>query len=205
VAARVFIAGGSGVIGVRLIPLLIVRDYQVTAMTRSREKVAELSALGAVPVVCDVFDELALNEAMSASEPDIVIHQLTDLPDDEADLPARGAATMRMRREGTDNLVTAAMAAGVSRVLAQSVAWPLSGYGARAAAHLEDAVIQIGGTVLRYGRWYGPGTWFDSVEVAPPKIHIDAAALLTVEALDQPSGIYVAAEGDSGRAETRPA
>ncbi len=202
---RVFLAGGSGAIGVRLIPLLVADGYEVTAMTRSPQKVPLLARLGADVVVCDVFDRVALHEAVTTSAPSIVVHQLTDLPDDQSKIPERGAANTRMRLDGTDNLVSAATAVGVSRLLAQSVAWQLPEPGARAVAHLEDAVLGVGGTVLRYGRWYGPGTYSESAEPPPPRIHIDAAARSTIEALAKPPGLYTAMEDENGRPEVRPA
>ena len=112
---RVFLAGGSGVIGVRLIPLLVGAGHVVAGMTRSAGKADALRSLGAEPVVCDVFDAASLREAMLAFRPDIVLHQLTDLPDDRARIPELGAANNRMRREGTANLLAAAGAAGAGR------------------------------------------------------------------------------------------
>ena len=113
---RVFVAGGSGVLGTRLVPLLVADGHEVAAMTRSPEKADALLRLGATPVVCDVFEADELREAVTSFRPDAVMHQVTDLPDDEADLAQRRAGNARIRREGTTNLVAAAGAAGASVV-----------------------------------------------------------------------------------------
>jgi nucleoside-diphosphate-sugar epimerase len=121
---RVFLAGASGVIGLRLVPLLVAAGHEVAGMTRSPEKVEALRDLGAEPVVCNVFDAEALRAVVVAFQPEVVLNELTDLPDK---LAARNEANARMRREGTRNLLAAAEAAGASRFIAQSVAWQLSG------------------------------------------------------------------------------
>jgi uncharacterized protein YbjT (DUF2867 family) len=100
---RIFVAGASGVIGVRLVPLLVAGGHVVAGMTRSPHKAGLLRELGAEPVVCDVFDADALTQAMTAFGPDIVFHQLTDLPDSAADLRAAGDRNDRMRRARTRN------------------------------------------------------------------------------------------------------
>src|SRR3954470_21830248 len=124
-ADRVFVAGASGVIGRRLVPLLRQRGYDVAGTTRSHARAAELERLGARPVVVDVFDREGLARALAAIRPSVVIHQLTDLaggfaPDQLGETRARNA---RLRGEGTRNLVLAAQAAGVRRLIAQSIAW----------------------------------------------------------------------------------
>ena len=156
---RIFLAGASGVLGVRLVPLLVANGHVVAGMTRSPEKAQRLRALGAEPVVCDVYDVAALREGVTAFRPELVMHQLTDLPDDEADLANAGDANARMRREGTRILLSAAEGAGAPRFLAQSVAWKLTGAGGAAKEELERAVLGLGGVVLRYGRFYGSGTY----------------------------------------------
>lgn len=109
---------------------------------------------------------------------------MTDLPDAAADLDAAaGAANARIRRQGTHNLLAAANTAGVTRVFAQSVAWPLEGDGAAAVADLERMVTDARGVVLRYGRFYGPGTYHPDSLPDIPRVHIDTAAALTVAAL----------------------
>ena len=185
---RIFLAGASGVLGVRLVPLLVAGQHVIAAMTRSPGKVETLRKLGAEPVVCDVYDAAALREAVVTFRPELVMHQLTDLPDDEARLAEAGDANARMRREGTHNLLAAASAAGASRFLAQSVAWELEGEGRAAKAELERTVLHAGGAVLRYGRFYGPGT-YHAGPPEPPRIQIDIAARRTAALLDVLSGI----------------
>ena len=134
---RIFLAGATGVLGVRLVPLLVAAGHQVAGMTRSPEKADSLRVLGAKPVVCDVFDAPALQEAVLAVRPDAVLHQLTDLPDQMSSIPERAAANARIRRQGTRNLLAAAGAAGTTRFLAQSVAWRLTGDAGAATEELE--------------------------------------------------------------------
>ncbi|MBY8862677.1 NAD(P)H-binding protein [Nocardia sp. CA2R105] len=189
---KIFLAGASGVLGSRLTPLLIATGCQVAGMTRSPEKAEMLAELGAEPVVCDVFDAAALEQAVRAYAPDLVMHQLTDLPDSAEDLAAGRAANARMRKEGTANLIAAAQAAGAKRFLAQSVAWEMSGEGQAAKEFLESSVLGLSGVVLRYGQFYGPGTYYPDGAALPdsPRIHVDEAAARTVLALDLGSGIY---------------
>src|ERR687887_587687 len=150
---RVFVAGASGVIGVRLVPQLVVAGHEVAGMTRSPAKVELLRGLGAEPVVCDAFDAHALREAVGAFQPEVVVNELTDLPDQPA---ATNDANARMRREGTRNLLAAAKEAGASRFVAQSIAWPLPGDAGAAVSELERLVLPADGVVLRYGRLYAP-------------------------------------------------
>ncbi len=186
---RIFVAGASGVIGVRLVQLLAADGHEIAAMTRSPERADTLRALGAEPVVCDVYEKNTLIAAVVAFAPDAVVHQLTDLPDDAREIRTLGPANARMRREGTDNLLAAAHAAEASRVLAQSVAWRLDGEPGAAVRHLERATLDAGGVVLRYGRFYGPGTYHEHEPPPPPRVQIDEAARRTVVALDAPSGV----------------
>jgi uncharacterized protein YbjT (DUF2867 family) len=178
---RVFLAGASGLIGMRLVPLLVAAGYHVAGSTRSPEKTERLAALGAEPVVVDALDRPALLRVVRAFSPDVVIHQLTDLPDDAAELAARGAAHARLLREGTRNLVDAA---GDARVVAQSIAWQAEGDTGRAYEELEAIVLGAGGTVMRFGQFYGPGTYYESEPPDPPRIHIDAAARRAFESID---------------------
>lgn len=193
---RIFLAGATGVIGSRLVPLLRAAGHEVAGMTRAPEKAAALERAGAVPVVCDVFDASALQAAVARFAPDLVLHELTDLPDDASLIPERAAANNRVRREGTANLLLAAAAVPARpRLVAQSVAWALPGEGGAATAALEEAVLGAGGVVLRYGQFYGPGTYYPGAPPPPPRVHIDEAARRTVELLDAPSGIVVVDEG----------
>ena len=183
---RVFVAGASGVIGVRLVPLLVAAGHEVAAMTRSPEKLDRLRSLGAAPVLCDAFDADGLRAAVVAFRPEAVVNELTDLPDEEA---TRNDANARMRRQGNRNLLAAAEAARASRFVAQSVAWQLPGDAGAAVAELERLVLAADGVVLRYGRLYGPGTYYEDEKPEPPRVHVDEAARRTVPALHAPSGI----------------
>ena len=175
-------------------------------MTRSPGSAARLRALGAEPIVCDVFDVDALHSAVVAFNPDVVVHQLTNLPDDPARIAEFAAANARTRREGTRNLLSAAAAAGASGFLAQSVAWALPGDVGAATTDLESAVLDAEGVVVRYGRLYGPGTYFEDQQPSPPRIHVADAARRTAPLLCVPSGVIVLIEEvGSGRGPQHPA
>jgi uncharacterized protein YbjT (DUF2867 family) len=175
---RIFLAGASGVIGRRLVPLLLEAGHTVAGMTRSQGRLVE--SLGAEPVLCDVYDAERLRAAVRSFAPELVLHQLTDLPDDLDRLEESLAANERIRTEGTRNLIAAAE--GV-KLVAQSIAFPPG------AAEHERLVLDAGGVVLRYGRFYGPGTYSDEgPPPPPPRIRVDEAARRTVEALGAPPG-----------------
>ncbi len=176
---RVFVAGGSGVLGRRLVPQLVARGHQVTATTTSPARLELLAKLGAHAVVLNGLDAAAVGAAVAAARPDAIVNQMTALSPTHAGRPNPRrpdrffARTNRLRSEGIDHLLAAAAATGVPHVLTQSHAsmngartggWvkteedplePLA--GTRAIAHLEDAVVRAGGAVLRYGGFYGPG------------------------------------------------
>jgi nucleoside-diphosphate-sugar epimerase len=217
---RIFMAGAGGAIGRRLTPLLRAAGHEVIGTTRSAGKASALDALGAKPVVVDVFDAGSLARAVAAAAPQAIIHQLTDLafapgtPQYQEAL-ARNA---RLRIEGTRNLVAAAQAAKVERMIAQSIAFVYAaGAGARvesdalsgdpvvartvgAVKALELAVLSLPeGIVLRYGFFYGPGTWSPQGATRRPAVHIDAAARAALLALERGKpGIYNIAEDDPG-------
>ena len=218
---RIFLAGAAGAIGRRLTPLLHSAGHYVCGSTRSESKADALRLLGADPVVVDVFDATALSTAVSLARPDVVIHQLTDLPKD-LDARKMGAAiirTARIRREGTRNLVRAAIAAGAHRLVAQSIAWayapgaephtetdPLEagaegdgGINVQGLLALEDLTLKsppLEGVVLRYGQLYGPGTASERPSNHAP-LHVDAAAYAALLAIDHGDpGIYHIAQSN---------
>jgi nucleoside-diphosphate-sugar epimerase len=191
---RIFVAGASGVIGVKLVPLLVAVGHEVAGMTRSPEKAEGLRRIGAEPVVCDVFDADALCEAVVGFGAEVVIDQLTALPDDPGRIVEFDGANTRIRREGTRNLLAAAKAAGAARILAQSIAWQLAGDAGAAVAERERAVLDAGGVVLRYGRLYGPGTYYEVEKPPPPRIHVAEAARRTLSALARESGVVIIAD-----------
>jgi nucleoside-diphosphate-sugar epimerase len=180
---RIFLAGATGVIGRRLVPLLVADGHVVAGMTRSPDKVDGVRAQGAEPVVCDVYDAARLREVVVVFRPEVVMHQLTDLPDDVAALAGARAANARMRVEGTPNLVEAYRAAGATLFVAQSIAWDPGGEGKAAVDALEQATLAVDGVVIRYGQFYGPGTFYEDEPPAPPRVHIDVAARRTLDAL----------------------
>jgi nucleoside-diphosphate-sugar epimerase len=189
---RIFLAGASGVIGQRLAPRLVAAGHVVGGMTRSAAKAELLSDLGAEPIVCDVFDRPALVEAVREFKPDVILNELTDLPDDVTRIGEFTALNARIRTEGNQNLIDAARLSGSPKILAQSVAWQLpDGPDALAVDELERSVLAEGGVVLSYGQFYGPGTYNEQRVPAEPRVHIDRAADLTVEALGAATGVVV--------------
>ena len=187
---RVFLAGASGAIGRQLVPLLVAEGHEVAGTTRSEAKVELLRELGAEPVVVDVYDAEALRDAVVAFGPDLVMHQLTDLPDDPAEVANFGAANARMRDVGTSNLVAAAKAAGAERLLAQSTAF-IPGGGPESRERHERQVLDYPGVVLRYGMLYGPGTYHEDgkPEDGSPWVSVVEAARRTLDHLEAPSGV----------------
>jgi nucleoside-diphosphate-sugar epimerase len=191
---RILIAGATGVIGVRLIPILIGAGYDIVGMTRSITKLELLRELGATPLLCDVYDRKLLLKSVLDFAPDIVMHQLTDLPDESDLIPSFVQANNRIRTEGTFNLVESVRQLPKARIIAQSVAWKLPDSGEDVVKEHEKMVLEIGGTVLRYGRFYGPGTYFVNDLPENPRIHIDEAALSTLLAINTKSGIVTISE-----------
>ena len=183
---RVFLAGASGVMGRRLVPGLVEAGHTVAGLTRSQGEA--VAALGAEPVVADALDLDALTAVVHEFRPDVVLHQLTNLPDSREELEGASEANFRMRTTGTSNLLAAA--GGVTTV-AQSTAFPAR------VEELERLVLDADGVILRYGYWYGPGTWYEDSLPQEPRIHIDEAARRTLESLDAPRGsVITLVEGD---------
>lgn len=189
---RVFLAGASGVIGQQLIPRLVEKGHVVGGMTRSPGKTDLLTRLGAEPILCDVFDRDALIKAVRDFAPDVILNELTDLPDEVKKIGEHGELNARIRTEGNQNLIDAARQSGSPKILAQTVAWRLQdGPDADAVVELERSVLAEGGVVLSYGQFYGPGTYNEQQIPAEPRVRIDRAADRTVELLDAPSGVVV--------------
>lgn len=215
---RILLAGATGVVGRRLLPLLVTEGHHVTAITRRPERAAGLEAAGAHPAVVDVRDAAALTETVRRAAPEVVLHQLTDLGAGDA------VANASLRESGTRLLVDAALAAGARRIVAQSIAWAYLGgdspagedtpldvdaeeprrTSVRGVAALEAAVREAPEWVLlRYGMFYGPDTWFapDGLRADDARagrlvaegdvtsfVHVDDAAAAAAAALHWPSG-----------------
>jgi nucleoside-diphosphate-sugar epimerase len=232
---RVFVAGASGAIGRPLLPQLVGAGHEVTGTTRSEERAEAIRAAGARAVICDALDAEALRAAVREARPEVIVHELTALPhrfnprDKQMYAP-----TNRVRREGTRNLIAAAQVAGARRIVCQSIAFayapgerpevkeedaPLAleaplpfGDSVRAIDEMERAVVGaagLEGLVLRYGWFYGPGTYFaDDGSVARDVrrrllpvigkgiglysfVHVDDAASATVAGVERGApGVY---------------
>lgn len=191
---RIFLAGATGVIGIRLLPLMLAEGHTVAAMTRTSEKVDGLRIKGVSPVLCDLFDRLSLIRSVKSFGPDVIVHQVTDLPDDIHKLAEFLPRNNRVRSEGTRNLLAAAQEANALGFIAQSIAWRTGpGTGPVLDAH-EDGVIAVGGTVLRYGQFYGPGTFYEADPPQPPRVHVDDAARRTMPFLTRRPGVFTITE-----------
>jgi nucleoside-diphosphate-sugar epimerase len=234
---RILVAGGTGAIGRPLIVELLAKGHAVTALTRSLEKAQALAQQGVESVICDVLDTDAVEVVVRRARPDVVIEQLTSLPRTytRESLSAAAAFNTRLRLEGGANVLAAAQAAGVRRYLRQSIAfWAVPGRGladeetplafdaspfvaadARVVTKLEHRLLgnpKMEGISLRYGFFYGPGTWFHpNGDVARQVrqqefpiigngagvwswLHIEDAAIATVAAVEQGKpGIYLIA------------
>jgi nucleoside-diphosphate-sugar epimerase len=235
---RIFVAGGTGAIGRPLIAELLARGHAVVALTRSEEKARAFVEQGVEPAIADVFDGDAVKAALRHAQPEVVIEQLTALPRTYTREAMRAAAALntRIRLEGGANVLAAAKEAGVRRYLMQSIAfWALPGPGladeetplaveaspavaadARVVTELERRLLgnpDIEGVSLRYGFFYGPGTYFtDDGDVARQVrlrrfpivgngegvwswLHIEDAAIATVSAAERGNpGVYLIAD-----------
>jgi nucleoside-diphosphate-sugar epimerase len=175
---------------------MLADGHIVAAMTRTRGKIDELRATGVTPVLCDLFDQSSLTAAVKDFQPDLIVHQVTDLPDQIEELADFLPGNDRVRSEGTRNLLAVAQAANASGFLAQSIAWRSGpGTGPVLDAH-ENGVISAGGTVLRYGQFYGPGTFYENDPPPHPRIHVDDAARRTMPFLEGPRGIFTITDED---------
>ena len=217
---RVFLAGASGAIGRRLVPLLLRAGHEVTGTTRSVGTARELEQKGITPAVLDVFDRQAVIDAIRAAQSQIIIHQLTDLPRqfDQARLLASYAKNARVRTEGIRNLLAAARVASVRRFVVQSIAFAYAAGGephsetdalnlndptravtVKGAIDMEQQILgesALAAIVLRYGLLYGPGTWQETAG-SKPALHVDAAAQAALLAVTRGRpGIYNVADDD---------
>ena len=236
---KVFVAGASGAIGRPLVRQLVAAGHEVTGTTRREERAAEMRDAGATAVVCDVFDSAALEAAVRAAAPEVVVNQLTSLPEDYNPKKIDYEPTNRVRTEGGGNLMKAARAVGARRYVTQSIAFLYApegdlikdeearpyddapapfDQGVKGMLSHESEVLGsdgIEGLVLRYGQFYGPGTYYDrggsiEKEVARRRlpvigsgtgiasfIHVEDAASATVAALDRGApGIYNVADDE---------
>ncbi len=230
---RVFVAGASGAIGRCLVPQLLEAGHEVIGMTRSEGAAQQIRTRGAAAIVCDVFDRTRLRSALHDAAPDVVVHQLTALPKDYDIRKIDYEPTNRLRTEGTRNLIEAARAAGVGRMVAQSIAFLIAPEGERvrdeqarpfteapppfdtgvaATVEMEQLVTGtegLDGLVLRYGFFYGPGTYYaadgyladETRKRRQPIVgggtgvfsfcHVDDAASATVAAIERGApGVY---------------
>jgi len=221
---RILVAGGAGAIGRELTPMLVAAGHEVWATSRSAEKATVIEGAGAHPLVMDVYLPETVEAAFAASGPDAVIHQLTDLAEYDV------AANARIRIEGTRVLVDAARRHGVERMVAQSISWVVPDGDSLATEHepfrdsvtpgvpeLEAAVLELPlGVVLRYGQFYGPGTWRSAHSAQSDAalrraltpttevgsfVHVADAAAAAVLALDWPRGVVQIVDDEPARAE----
>jgi nucleoside-diphosphate-sugar epimerase len=202
------------------VPLLLNAGHEVTGTTRSSVTAKELERAGVLPAVLDIFDAPKVMAAVAAAAPEVVIHQLTDLPRilDQARIVAAYAANARIRTEGTRHLIAAAQAAGVRRLVAQSIAFayapggephpetdplnvadPMRATTVKGTVEMERQLLSASGfaaIILRYGLLYGPGTWYERPPTAPG-LHVDAAAQAALLAMTRgAAGIYNIADDD---------
>lgn len=205
---KVFIAGASGVIGIRLCKMLVEAGWDVYGTTRSEKNVDLLKSIGVNPIVIDVYNADKLTELLTSIKPKIVYHQLTDLPDglDPDKMQDALESNAKLRDVGTRNLVNASIKANVEKMIAQSIAFvyepsdtshneesallnfddPVYGTTSKAVASLEEQVLNapFTGIVLRNGLLYGKDTGFDTpVDFVPP-VHVDAATHASFLALN---------------------
>lgn len=217
---KIFLAGATGAIGQVLSRLLVANGWKVYGTTRSNEKVSLLKEMGVEPIVVDVFEVEKLKNILAEIQPEVVIHQLTDLPYalDANEMTAALVRNARLRTVGTKNLVDASVNAGCKRIIAQSISFiydegrtphiekdallplthPVYGETVEGVQNLERQVVESGieGIVLRYGLLYGPKTGFDS-PIAPASVHVEAAAKAAELAVTKgQTGIYNVAETD---------
>ena len=186
----IFLAGASGAVGLPLAKLLVsTGDYAVFGTTRNPATAQRLREIGVTPVLVDVYDPSRLKSELQSVKPDIVIHQLTDLPYGlpKDRMPAAQIRNSRIRAEGTRNLIEAIRPIELERFLVQSIAFmyaegPLphteaEPNGTEPLREFENMPLDYSPNtrIMRYGRFYGPGTGVDKLEL-PCRVHVEAAA-----------------------------
>ncbi len=225
---KIFVAGATGALGRRLVPMLVESGHDVVGMARSSRSAALVRELGAEPAMADALDPEAVGEAVSAAAPDVVIHEATGLGggalEEMRKIDRAFALTNRLRTEGTDNLLSAARAAGARRFIAQSFAgWTFEPRGSmlkteedpldpnppasardtvNAIRYLEETVVGargIEGLVLRYGLFYGPGT---SISLDPVGEHVEAVRARKFPLVGRGAGIFSPIHIDDAAAAT---
>ena len=182
---RILVAGATGVLGRATLPHLDA--HHVLGLTRSREKLALLRALGVEGVVCDAYDSEALLRVAQQARPHVVVNFLTDLSGRSSE------ANNRLRREGGKNLVDVAELAGSHRLVVESVAFPLKGAAAEALDQMEQTALEapLDVLILRFGRLWGPSTWYQEPP-EPPAIQIDDAGVRAANLITEGHpGIYL--------------
>ncbi|HEY1246575.1 MAG TPA: NAD(P)-dependent oxidoreductase [Hyphomicrobiaceae bacterium] len=234
---RIFVAGASGAIGRPLVAELVRRGHDVTGMTRSKAGSRYLADMGAAVTRVSAFDAAAVEQALSDTRAEVVIDELTSLPKDPSGMAAAAPGDRKLRIEGGGNLHRAAMACGVRRYIQQSSGFflapgsgpadesaglalnasPSVAQSARTYAELEARVLNAGemeGVALRYGFFYGPGTWYDPQGASADQVrrqevpvigdgggvwswvNIEDAAVATADALTAPPGVYNVVDDD---------
>jgi nucleoside-diphosphate-sugar epimerase len=213
---RVFLAGGTGAIGVPLIRQLVAAGHQVTALTRSPANASKLRALGAAPAIADALDAGALRRVVVDAKPTHVVHELTAIPKGGVRTARDLEATNRLRIEGTRNLIDAAVAAGAKRIVVGSFATfggdmaanapPAVRPAAEAVLSMESQTLEasragrIEGVVVRYGLFYGPDTGSTRQMIAMakrrmlPAIRGDRSLLSSIHVDDAASATIAALE-----------
>jgi nucleoside-diphosphate-sugar epimerase len=184
---RIFVAGASGVLGRAVIPHL--DDHDVVGLTRRPDRIGLLESLGAAAVVGDAYDRSHLVRLVSTAQPEVVVNFLTDLAEGDS------AANARIRREAGPIVSEAARTTGARRLVVESVAFPLEGEGAPALGALEQDALESGleTVVIRFGRLWGPGTWYDEPP-EPPRIHVGDAGSRAAELITSGApGVHVVA------------
>jgi nucleoside-diphosphate-sugar epimerase len=234
---RIFVAGASGAIGQPLITELIRRGHEVTGMTRSESGARNLAALGAAVAHVSAFDAAAVEQSLRDAQAEVVVDELTSLPKDPSRMAEAAPGDRKLRLEGGGNLHRAARACGVRRYIQQASGFfleagdgladesvglavnasPRIAANAQTYAELESRVLdseEIEGVALRYGFFYGPGTWYHPDGACADQvrgqelpiigggagvwswIHIEDAAVATADAITAPPGVYHIVDDD---------